>query len=617
MKRNNLFKTVGIAILVLVLLSWIVPIVYSVAGIKLVGEETVSTQIGFVSIIDVVLETFSGFGGVVLYVLLVGAFYGVFKATGAFDKVTEFLSDKVSGKEKGTLIVTMIAMALISSVSGLDLGLLFVFPLLIALFVKIGYDKMVALSATLGATIVGMYGATFAGTLYGTNNTLLGLKNYSQIVPKVILFILGIAALLFAVVRYCANKKMLFDGKSARKTVLIEGIVLSGMTLIASSVLLVSQVLGGVAVSTVWIVLASVALVLLSLLVFMLSNKNVWTTLLVLFGLVLAFSATLAIGLGINSIVSVLWIVIASVSLVLLGLSIFMLVKKCKELSSSKNKRGNSKKYNKYQKVNAKKDAVVKAKENRNKKEVKGAIPGLVIFAIVLLIVFLGTTSWGSIFKSNWFATAHTSWTGFTISGFAILNKLFGGLDALGTWTVNTSRFQTYSVILIVAMVVLKFVYKTKWEDVFNGFLDGLKKYVVPAILTVLACSVFVLVFYNQFLPVVTKNLLTASKEFNVVLVGIYTIINSVFYVDYYYLSNSLLYGITSIYDDTAVLSIISVMFTNLYSLVMLVAPTSVLLLVSLSISDVKYTDWIKYIWKLVVALFVISFIVFTVMVLV
>ena len=170
MKKNNLFKAVGIVILAYILMSWIVPIIYSITG----TEAQVSYQIGFVSILSVLLETFSGFGTVVVYVLLVGAFYGVLKVTGAYDKVLELLSSKASGKEKGVLISTIVGMAIISSISGLDLGFLVVFPILISLLVKIGYDKLVALSATLGATLIGMYGATFAGTLYGINN------NFSQ-----------------------------------------------------------------------------------------------------------------------------------------------------------------------------------------------------------------------------------------------------------------------------------------------------------------------------------------------------------------------------------------------------------------------------------------------------
>ena len=47
---------------------------------------------------------------------------------------------------------------------------------------------MVALSATLGATIVGMYGSTLSGTMYGTNNTLLGLKKFNQICGEIIIF---------------------------------------------------------------------------------------------------------------------------------------------------------------------------------------------------------------------------------------------------------------------------------------------------------------------------------------------------------------------------------------------------------------------------------------------
>ena len=106
MKKNNLFKAVGIVILIYILMSWIVPIIYSVAGID--GE--VSYQIGFVSILSVLLETFSGFGTVILYVLLVGAFYGVLKATGAYDKLIELLSSKANGREKGVLIGIIVFM---------------------------------------------------------------------------------------------------------------------------------------------------------------------------------------------------------------------------------------------------------------------------------------------------------------------------------------------------------------------------------------------------------------------------------------------------------------------------------------------------------------------------
>ena len=503
MKKNNLFKAVGIVILIYILMSWIVPIIYSVAGID--GE--VSYQIGFVSILSVLLETFSGFGTVILYVLLVGAFYGVLKATGAYDKLMELLSSKASGREKGVLIGIIVLMAVISSISGLDLGLLVVFPILISLIVKMGYDKLVALSATLGATVIGMYGATFAGTLYGLNNTVLNLKTFDQFIPKLIFLVVGVVGLVLFVLMYCKKKNFKFGEKK-----LVEK-----------------------------------------------SDK--------------------------------------------------------KDDSKDSKKSSNIKKNSKTKsavKSSSKKVAAVK-KNNKEKKE-RTALPALIIVGIVMLLFFVGTTSWEGIFGSNWFSSAHESWTGFKIGGFDILNKLFGGVDAFGSWNTPV-RFQVYSMILIVAMVILSIVYRTKVDECFEGFVDGIKSFVVPAILTILACSLFVFIYYNPVLTPVSSLLL--GKDFNVALTGIYTIINSVFYVDYYYLAYSVLYSITSVYSDSTVLSIISVMFTNLYSLVMLVAPTSILLLITLSISDVKYTEWFKFIWKLALALLVVSFIVFSVMLLI
>ena len=478
MKRNNLFKAVGIVLFVYVILSWIVPIIYKLAG----WQGDVSYQIGITSIISLLIETFSGFGSTILYILLVGAFYGVLKKTGAYEAIVDTLSAKAAGKEKKVLIATIIVIAVISSITGLDLGLLIVFPILIGIITKLGYDKLTALAATVGATIIGMYGATFAGTLYGANHTIfndglgVSIGKYDQIVPKLVLFVVALGGLIYLVLNYI--KKNGFD-------------------------------------------------------------------------------------------------------------------KPTKEKKVSKTKKSNTKK--------------VKLENN--------AVPALIVFCLLCLAFVLGTTNWAGIFKDNLFVKAHDAWTQFTIGNFPILNKLIGGVEALGTW-YNPARFQTYSLLLIIAMIVLKLIYKVSKEDAFDGFVDGIKSFVVPALLALLAYSIFVFGYYYPVLTAVTGKLVTG--DFNVALSGIFAIINSVFYVDYYYLAYSALYGVANTYKaDASTLSILSVMFVNIYSLVMLIAPTSVLLLVSLSISEVKYTDWIKFIWKLVLGLFIVSFIVFSIMMLV
>lgn len=507
MKKNNIFKAIGIVMLFYILCSWLVPIIYSIAG----SDAQVSYQIGIVSIFSVILETFSGFGSVVLFVLLVGAFYGVLKATGAYDKIMDFLVSKSKGKEKGVLVAIIILMAIISSISGLDLGLLIVFPILIGFVGKMGYNKLVALSATVGATVIGMYGSTFSGTLYGLNNTILGTKPLDSIWFKVLLLILGVAALIAYTLIFATKKTVKLDAKKESNTKVV------------------------------------------------------------------------------------------------------------KESAKKTTQKKTTTKKASAKKASPKKEVVVaedkKAKGKKDKKE-RSALPALIIFGLLLLVIFLGTTQWDAIFGSNWFDKAHEAWVGFDIKDFDILNKLFGGITAFGTWNTPL-RFQTYSILLVMAMVALAIAYRKSAKETFEGFVDGIKSFVVPTIAVILACAVFVFVYYNPVITPITELLLNASDSFNVALSSIYTVINSFFYVDYYYLAYSVLYPITSRYTDASILSVINVMFTNLYSLVMLIAPTSVLLVVSLVISEVKYTDWLKYIWKLVVGLLVISLVVLSVMLLV
>lgn len=522
MKKNNLFKAIGIVILLYICLSWIIPIIYGITGAK--GD--VSNQIGFVSIVSVIANTFSGFGNVIFYVLLVGGFYGVLKATGAYDKMMSKLVEKkntvfigcmilvallcsvlvtsilklstglsllfliliailifaivvalaivlkavIKDKNKLVLVSTILLMTLTASLAGLDLGLLVFFPLIFGYVAKLGYDKVTGVAATVGATIVGMYGSVFANTLYGINvQVLTSTKMGSSLVSKIILLVLG--------------------------------------------------------------------LVLLIALTLMHAKSNV------------------------------------------------------------ADKKADIKK--------EKSDKVSKAK-----KEI-GALPALITTGVLFIVLVLGTISWASIFdaKQSIFEKAHSAWTGFTIGGFPILNKLFGGVGAFGTW-FDPNRYSTYSILLLLSIVVITLFYGRSVKKSFEGFVEGLKSFIIPITITVLVCSVFVFVYYNPFLNPVTELLLKATDGFNVTLASLYTLINSFFYVDYYYLVAMTMQSMAQKYTDANVQSVLSVMYVSIYSVVMLIAPTSLLLMLGLSISETRYTDWIKFIWILAVVLLLVAFVV-------
>lgn len=501
MKKNNLFKVVGAVILGYVLLTWLLPI-----GLGIFGKTGVASyQAGLTSIGLVVVESFSGFGNVLVFVLLIGGFYGILKATGSYDALVNKTVEKFKGKEKACLIGIIVLLALVSSIGGLDLALFFVFPFIISVVLAFGYDKLVALVATFGATIIGMYGATFASTLYGVNNSILKTKATSEILAKVVLFVLGLGLLIAFTLLYIKNSKKVTVKKEHK------------------------------------------------------SNKKVEA--------------------------------------------------KGKKADS---KKSNAKKTKVLKEENVKEEVKEEKKVNKNVK----VWPALVAILATFLVFFVGTTAWGDIFGVNYLSNAHDAIKEFSIKGFAVVDKIFGGMDAMGTWN-NPYRFQYYSVVLLFVSFIVSLIYRLKVKDAFEAFVEGVKEFIVPALLVMLACSMFVFVYYYPAMNYISNWFIGLSKDFNIAITGIYTIVNSIFYVDYYYFSYYVLSGLLTNFTDTSIYPLLNVMFTNLYSLVMLVAPTSVLLLASLSITGVSYKEWIKFIWKLFLSLLVVSFIVFAVLLLI
>jgi hypothetical protein len=91
------------------------------------------------------------------------------------------------------------------------------------------------------------------------------------------------------------------------------------------------------------------------------------------------------------------------------------------------------------------------------------------------------------------------------------------------------------------------------------------------------------------------------------------SILASVFNADMLYTGNSVLPYFTSIIQDTAVYPKVAVIVQSMYGLTMLIAPTSVVLMVALSYLNISFKDWFKAIWKLLVVLLIVLLFVFAI----
>ena len=252
-----------------------------------------------------------------------------------------------------------------------------------------------------------------------------------------------------------------------------------------------------------------------------------------------------------------------------------------------------------------------KAKDKDKKHKVK-VWPLVLILDLILIVAILGFIPWNNSFSITLFEEVTTAITEFELFGFPIFGKILGGVSPFGYW--NLVELIT---LMLLAIIILKFVYKIKWDDVFDGFGKGVRRALVPALIVILIYTCLVLTTYDPYQLVIYKFILGLTKGFSIFTTGLVVVISSIFNGDPLYAFYSVLPYFVSVVTDTNNYQLIAVIFQSLYGIVTLVAPTSIPLMATLAYTNTSYKDWFKYIWKLLVALLVLAFIVFTVLLLI
>ena len=245
-------------------------------------------------------------------------------------------------------------------------------------------------------------------------------------------------------------------------------------------------------------------------------------------------------------------------------------------------------------------------------KDKKKVWPLVIILDLILLVTILGFISWNTAFSIDLFTNVTTTVTEFELFGFPIFGKILGAVQAFGNWSLLD-----LITIMVLAIIILKFVYKIKWDEVFDGFAKGAKKALLPALIVVLIYTCLVLTTYDPYQLVIYKFILGLTKGFNIFTTGLVIVLSSIFNGDPLYAFYSVLPYFVSVVTDTNNYQLVAVIFQALYGIITLVAPTSIPLMVTLAYTKVPYGSWLKYIWKLLVALLVVAFITFTILLLI
>ena len=240
--------------------------------------------------------------------------------------------------------------------------------------------------------------------------------------------------------------------------------------------------------------------------------------------------------------------------------------------------------------------------------------PLVIIFDLMLIVLLLGVFPWSTIFpKFDWFTKALNWVQTYELFGFPIFAKLLGDVSLFGEWSYMLGSVPSAAIptLVLITTIILGLVYRVKFDDFLDGIINGMKKALGPAVIMTMLSLILIISTYHPFQLYITNWLLGFGEGLNVVIMSLVAMFSSFVNVDALYVAQSTLPYVTSIFTDSALYPLIAIIFQSIYGLSMLVLPSSIILMGTLSYLDISYGKWLKHIWKLFIEILIVLLIVF------
>ena len=197
-KKYSLLLALLASLLFIAILTWIIPSGSYSYGTFTKGE---IAPLGIGDLLKIPLWTFSTIFQFTLIFLVIGGFYGVLNKTSVYSILVESVSKKFKKKPQVFLIITVVSLALLSSVMGGISYLFLLVPFFVAVLSKLGYGKCSSLLATVGALFAGVIGSTYSFDINGYINYYLSLNLSVGIIYKILLFVFTVGLLILFILK--------------------------------------------------------------------------------------------------------------------------------------------------------------------------------------------------------------------------------------------------------------------------------------------------------------------------------------------------------------------------------------------------------------------------------
>ena len=216
LKQKKGFSLPHVYIVILILMLIITVMTYVIPAGSYVREEGVvdpnsftyieQTPVGFLQFFTSLHQGFVESASIIGSVLLISGCIQIINMTGAFSAGIQTMIKGAGNKGIAVVVIFFTMFTALGVIGYLD-ALYPFYPIIISLFITLGYDKMVGTAVILLSTAVGFTCGMVNPYTTGVAQTLVGLPMYSGIGFRAVGLVIFYVIALFFLVRYCVKIK--------------------------------------------------------------------------------------------------------------------------------------------------------------------------------------------------------------------------------------------------------------------------------------------------------------------------------------------------------------------------------------------------------------------------
>lgn len=228
------------------------------------------------------------------------------------------------------------------------------------------------------------------------------------------------------------------------------------------------------------------------------------------------------------------------------------------------------------------------------------SLASIIVILVAIILVMIGMYNWFYGLNINVFNDFHNAISKIEYNKLPILSYIIGDINSIGYWT----NYEFALIILITSFIVGK-IGKLKFDEICVSFIDGIKKMLPVAVMTIMANIIFLFINSSSndytYYATICDRIFNTFKDLHIyglndiLPAGITSAIGGLLYNDFPYMLNIVSAQVKDIYTN---LTLITFVQYSVHGLVQLISPTSVLLVAGLSYLNISYKEYLKNIWK-------------------